>query len=190
MTATETTENGTNKTIEPQPEAAHTHEHDHDHEHSHAPTLNPELMREVEVEAPAEEVSKAFEAVVKRFRKLARIPGFRAGKVPESLIRTKFAQDIRQEVLEGLVTERFRQAMEERKLNPISQPQLTDLQLFDGQPLKFKAAFEVAPEINVAGYESVKVAKPDVALTDKEFEAELDHVLDRHATVEPVEEDR
>src|SRR3984885_13548213 len=183
-----------NETAEQQSEVAHTHDHahdhDHDHEHQHAPSLNPELVREIEVEAPAEEVSKGFKTVVKRYQKLARIPGFRAGKVPESLIRSKFAKEVRQEVLESLVSERFRKAIDDQKLRPVSEPQLLDMQLFDGQPLKFKAAFEVAPEIDITGYDSVHVSKPDVALTGEEFDAELNRVLDGHATVEPVEEDR
>jgi len=166
------------------------HEHTHDHTHSHAPALNPQLAREIEVEAPADEVSKSFRNVVKRYQKLARIPGFRAGKVPESLVRSKFAKEIRQEVLESLVAERFRKAIDEQKLRPVSEPQLLDLQLFDGQPLKFKAAFEVAPEIDLTGYDSVVVSRPDTALTDDEYQAELARVLDSHATVEPVEEDR
>ncbi len=184
----------TNETAEPQSELAHTHEHDHehdhDHEHAHAPAMNPELTREIEVEAPAEEVSKSFRTVVKKYQKLARIPGFRAGKVPETLIRSKFAKEVRQEVLEGLVSEKFRSAIDEQKLHPISEPQLRELQLFDGQPLKFKAAFEVAPVIDIAGYETVRATKPDTALTNDEYEAELNRVLDGHATVEPVEEDR
>jgi trigger factor len=191
-TPTETTE--TNGTAEQQPEVAHTHAHDHDHDHEHhhhhAPTLNPELTREIEVEVGADEVSKAFKGVVKRYQKLARIPGFRAGKVPESLIRSKFAREVRQEVLESLVSDRFRKAIDEQKLRPISEPQLLDLQLLDGQPLKFKAAFEVAPDVNIAGYDSVKIAKPETSLTDDEFNAELTRVLESHATVEPVEEDR
>ena len=184
----------TNEAAEQQPEVANSHEHQHDHqhghEHQHAPALNPELTREIEVEAGADEVSKSFKAVVKRYQKLARIPGFRAGKVPESLIRSKFAKEVRQEVLESLVSERFRRAINEQKLRPVSEPQLLDMQLFDGQPLKFKAAFEVAPEIDVTGYDSVPVSKPDVVLTNDEYEAELNRVLDSHATVEPVEEDR
>ncbi len=194
LTPTEMTE--TNETAEQQPELAHTHEHDHahdhdhEHTHSHAPALNPELTKEIEVEAPAEEVSKSFRTVVKRYQKLARIPGFRAGKVPEALIKTRFAKEVRQEVLDGLVSERFRQAIKEQDLRPVSEPQLLELQLFDGQPLKFKAAFEVAPEFDVTGYDSVPVAKPDATLTDAEYDAELTHVLDSHATVETVEEDR
>ena len=78
----------------------------------------------------------------------------------------------------------------QQKLNPVSQPQVSELQLFEGQPLKFKATFEVLPEINIDGYDAIAVQKPDAALTDEEYQAELDAVLDHHATVEPVEEDR
>ena len=64
---------------------------------------------------PADEVAKSFKSVVKRYQKLARIPGFRAGKVPESLVRSKFAKEVRQEVLESLVSERFRKAIDEQQ---------------------------------------------------------------------------
>src|SRR5271154_597576 len=172
LTPTEMTE--TNETAELQPEVAntqehehHDHAHDHEHTHQHAPALNPELTREIEVEVGADEVSKSFKTVVKRYQKLARIPGFRAGKVPESLIRTKFAKEVRQEVLESLVADRFQKAIEAQKLTPASQPQMVDMQLFDGQPLRFKAAFEVLPEISIAGYETEKIEKPDTSLSEE-----------------------
>jgi trigger factor len=169
---------------------AHDHEgHDHDHHH-HAPTLNPELTRTISVEAPAAEVSKAFSKVTRRYAKIARIPGFRAGKVPEAMIKSRFAKEVRQEVLDSLISEKFRAALEEQKLSPVSQPQLSELQLFDGQPLKFTATFEVLPEISIDGYDSISIKRPETALTDDEFDAELTNVLDHHATVEPVEEDR
>ena len=135
-------------------------------------------------------MSKSFKTVVKRYQKLARIPGFRAGKVPESLIRSKFAKEVRQEVLESLVSERFRKAIDEQKLRPVSEPQLLDLQLFDGQPLKFKAAFEVAPEIDITGYDSVRVSEARCRADRRGVRGGVDRVLDSHATVEPVEEDR
>jgi trigger factor len=191
---TESNETTTNETADEQLNAAPAEQHDHDHEHSHdhhhGPSLNPELMREIEVEVPADEVSKTYKTVTKRYQKLARIPGFRAGKVPESLIRSKFAKELRQEVLEALVSERFRTAITEQKLRPVSEPQLLDLQLNDGEPLRFKAAFEVLPEFDVAGYDSVQVAKPNVELTEDEYENELSRLMDSQATVETVEEDR
>ena len=168
----------------------HDHEHDHDHVHDHGPSLNPELMREIEVEVPADEVSKTYRTVIKRYQKLARIPGFRAGKVPETLVRSKFAKELRQEVLEALVSERFRNAINEQKLRPVSEPQLLDLQLTDGSPLRFKAALEVMPEFDVAGYDQVRVEKPATQLTDEEFENELSRLMDSQAPVEPLEQDR
>ena len=209
MTPTETpTENPTDSSIDIQNEAVrttemsstepshegHDHEgHDHgDREHHHhpAPTLNPELTRSIEVEASAEDVAKAFQQVTKRYTKLARIPGFRAGKVPPSLIKSRFAKEVRQEVLESLVSDRFRKALEEQKIRPVSQPQISELLLAEGAPLKFKATFEVLPEINIDGYDAVKVERPDAKLEEGEFEAELANVLDHHATVEAVDEDR
>ncbi len=158
--------------------------------HTHAPAMNPELVREITVEAGADEVSKAFRHVVKKYQQMARIPGFRAGKVPESLVRRKFDRELRQEVLEGLVSQRFRQELERQGVEPVSEPQLRDLQLTDGQPLRFMAQFEVRPEIDLTGYESVPVTRPDSALSEDEYQAELHRVLDSYATVETVDEDR
>jgi trigger factor len=171
-------------------DAPHTEAHGQAHTHQHAPALQPELTREIEVEAPAEEVSKAFRTVVKRYQKLAKIPGFRPGKVPESLVRSRFGKEVRQEVLEGLVSDRFQQAITEQKLQPVSQPQLVYLQLNDGQPLRFKAQFEVRPEFDLTGYDTITVEKPDVTLSEAEYEVELARALDSVATTENVVEDR
>ena len=195
MTPEETIEIENAADTQPSAELEHTHEHDHtghDHEHVHEPqaTLNPALMREIAVEVDADTVAKAFRTVVKKYQKLARIPGFRVGKVPETVIKSRFAKEVRQEVLDSLVSERFREAIVAQKLSPVSQPQLTNLMLAEGAPLQFKAAFEIKPDIDVTGYDSIVVAKPDTALTDAEFEGELARVMDQYGTVEPVEEDR
>ena len=177
-------------------EHGHTHDHDHEHPHDHshehqpAPSLNAELTREVEIEIPADEVSRSFRTVVKRYQKQARIPGFRAGKVPETLIRSRFSDGIRQDVVEAVLPAHFRTAIDAQKLQPVSQPQVTDLHLQDGEPLKFKAVFEVMPEFAIEGYQQVKIEKPDTALTDEEFNTELERVRDSRSTMEPVNEDR
>ncbi len=139
---------------------------------------------------PADEVARSFRTVVKRYQKQARIPGFRAGKVPESLIRTRFAEGIRQDVVESVLPTHFRTAIDAQSLKPVSQPQLTDLQLEDGKPLKFKAVFEMLPEFSVEGYQQIKVEKPNTSLTEEEFGAELERVRDSRSTMEPVTEDR
>ena len=201
MTQTETTEENTAETQlaptnnAPSDENAgqvHDHAgHDHaGHDHEAQPTLNPALMREIAVEVDAETVTKAFRTVVKKYQKLARIPGFRVGKVPEQVIKNRFAKDVRQEVLDELVTARFQQTLAEQNIRPVSQPQLTNLMLVDGQPLQFRAAFEVMPELDITGYDAVTVSRPDTAITDAEYTAELQRVMDQHGVVEPVEEDR
>ena len=162
----------------------------HDHPHDHGPTLNPECTRQVDVEVPADEVSKAFATVVKQYRRMARIPGFRAGKVPESVIRRKFADQIQQDVLEQILPAKFRAEIEKQGVQPVSQPQVTSMHLADGEPMRFQAAFEVLPTIDVTGYDQGKVDRLDVTLEDAEFESELAHLRDSHAIMEPVEEDR
>lgn len=201
MTPTDTIDNNQNPQDESTaPEQQHEHEHEahdhdhehegHDHEHQQGPTLNPACTREVEIEIPAAEVSKAFRTVIKRYQKQARIPGFRAGKVPESLIRGRFHDSIQQDVVESILPAHFRTAIEQQDLQPVSQPQVTDLQLNDGEPLRFKAIFEVLPPFSVEGYQEVKVEKPEANLADAEFDEELKRIIDSRSTMEPVEDDR
>jgi trigger factor len=189
---TETTELNPPATAETETAELNPEEHGHEG-HTHAPaqpTLNPECAREIEIEVPADEVNKAYRSVLKRYQKLARIPGFRPGKVPETVLRSRFAAGIREEVVEAVVPAHFRTAIEQKRLHPVSQPQVTDLHLEEGQPLRFKAAFEVVPEFSIDGYQDVKVDKPDTELTETEYTAELDRIRDGHAKMEPVNEDR
>ena len=189
LTTTETTELNPSATAETEP-VEHRDEHE-GHQHAPAqPSLNPEVTREVEIEVPADEVTKAFRTVLKKYQKLARIPGFRPGKVPETVLRSRFSSGIREEVVEAVVPAHFRVAIEQQGLRPVSQPQVTDLHLEEGQPLRFKAAFEVVPEFSVEGYQAVKVDKPDTELTEAEYRAELERILDARSKMEPVTEDR
>ncbi len=187
LTTTETTEATTTSATENEsPVPAESPEHE-----AHAqPSLNPECAREVDVEVPADEVAKAFRTVLKKYQKLARIPGFRPGKVPESVLRSRFSQGIREEVVETVVPQHFREAITQKGLRPVSQPQVANLELEEGKPLHFKAVFEVAPEFSVDGYQDVKVEKPDTELSDAEFEAELERIRDSHSRLETVTEGR
>jgi trigger factor len=142
------------------------------------------------VTIPADEVSRATRSTVKRYQKQARIPGFRAGKVPESLVRSRFAERIRQEVLEAVMPQHFQRAIAEGNHRLVSQPQVIDMKMEEDQPLWFKASFEVMPEFTVDGYQDVKVEKPSTAFTDEDFNVELERVRDSRSTMEPVEEER
>ena len=175
----------------------HDHEHEghdhegHDHEgHVHGPVLNPDCTRELVLDIPAEEVTKAYKGVAGNYRKYAKIPGFRAGKVPETVIRRRFAGEIRKEVIDGLLPERFNQAVRDLGVKPVGQPQVIELTVEDGQPLHVKAVFEYLPDFSIEGYQSVTVDKPSVEITEEEFKQEIDQLRESRATIEPVEEDR
>lgn len=179
-------------------EAAHDHDHeghdhDHDHEghaHAHGPVLNPECTRELVLDVPAEEVTKAYKTITANYKKYARIPGFRIGKVPESVVRRRFAEEIRKDALDSLLPERFNKAMLEQGVRPVGQPQVTELTIEDGQPLHVKAAFEFIPEFSIDGYKDVTVPKPSIEVTEEEFKNEMAQLRESRATIEPVEEDR
>jgi trigger factor len=172
-------------------EEAHGHEgHDHSHDHHHGPILNPDCTRELTLDVPAEDVSKAFRRVVRNYQKYAKIPGFRPGKVPESVIRRRFATEIRKDVIDGLLPERFSKGVQDLGIQPVGQPQVTELTVEDGQPLHVKAAFEYVPDFSIDGYTDVVVDKPSVEVTEDEFQNELAQLRESRATVEPVEEDR
>jgi trigger factor len=174
----------------------HDHDHEghnhegHDHSHQQGPVLNPECTRELVLDIPAEEVSKAYRTVTGNYKKYAKIPGFRAGKVPESVIRRRFAEGIRKDVIEGLLPERFNKEVVELGVRPVGEPRVTELTVEDGEPLHVKAVFEFIPEFSIEGYQAVTVEKPPVEVTDEEFERELEQLRDSRAVIEPVEEER
>jgi trigger factor len=151
---------------------------------------NESCTREIAVEIPAEVVAKETETVIQKYQKFARIPGFRKGKVPATVIRQRFAEDIKSEVVEELVPRYFRQESEKQKLIPVSQPRVHDLHVHDGEPLKFKASFEVMPEIQVPGYQEIRSEKTEVSVTDDEVEAALNNLREQHATYASVDEER
>jgi trigger factor len=181
-------------TLESNPETAdsqHNHEHaEGAHDHQHGPVLNPECTREIVIDVPADEVAKTYRSVTGSYRKYAKIPGFRPGKVPENVVRRRFAAEIRKEVIDTLLPERFNKSVNDLGIRPVGQPQVTELTVEDGAPLHVKAVFEYIPAFSIDGYKDIKVDKPSAEVTEEEFQHEIEHLRDSRATIEPVEEDR
>ncbi len=143
--------------------------------------------REIEVEIPTEEVSRETDVLVQKYQKLARIPGFRPGHVPPSIIRQRFSQDIQNDVVDALVPRYFRKETERLGLVPVSQPRVTDLHAHEGQAMHFKASFEVMPEIKVEGYKELRAEHPQISVTEQEVEESLKSLQEQKATFSPVE---
>ena len=143
--------------------------------------------REIAVEVPAEEVTRQTEALIQKYQKLARLPGFRKGHAPASIIRQRFSEEIKSDVVEALVPRYFRQEAYRQGLVPVSQPRVSDLHIHDGEPLRFKAIFEVLPEIKVEGYKDLRADKPEIAVTDEEVQHSLDHLREQGASYSAIE---
>jgi trigger factor len=143
--------------------------------------------REIQVEVPAAEVARETDTLIQKYQKLARIPGFRRGHVPASVIKQRFSEDIKSEVVDALVPRFFSREAEKQGLIPVSQPRVSDLHIHDGEPLRFKATFEVMPEIKVEGYKELRADKPTVAVTDEEVEESLKGIQEQRATFTAIE---
>ncbi len=143
--------------------------------------------RELELEIPAETVQKAVKRVAKEFARVARVPGFRPGKAPETLIRRRFADDIKSEVLQSLVPEQIERAVSESKLVPVTQPQVDKVDFTESGPVKFRATFEVLPEFDLGQYKDLEVEIEDTKIEDADVDKALDELRDRAATFVPVE---
>ena len=135
-------------------------------------------------------VKSETDSIVGRYQKLARVPGFRTGKVPASIVRQRFAKEIRDDVIEALVPRYVRQETTRQNLAPVSQPQVRDVQMEQGEPLRFRASFEVLPEIKLAPYDDLKIITIDTNVTDEEVETALNNLRERQATYSAVEEER
>jgi trigger factor len=146
-------------------------------------------LREVSVEIPAETVQKERDAVLAKYARFAKVPGFRKGKVPASIVRQRFSDDVNQEILESLVPRFLRQETAKQNLAPVSQPKIVDLHMHEGEPLTFKASFEILPEFDVPGYQELRAEKEDSTISDDEVEKALENLREQHATYENIEED-
>jgi trigger factor len=143
--------------------------------------------REIQVEIPVEEVKRQTDSLIQKYQKVARIPGFRRGHVPASIIRQRFSEEIKTDMVEALIPRFFKQEAERLSLHPVSQPRVTDLHLHEGEPLRFKAAFEVLPEIKLEGYKELRADKPEIAVSEADVEQALTDLRERHASFNPVE---
>src|SRR5271157_576259 len=131
------------------------------------------VKREISVEIPAAEVARETEVIIQKYQKVARLPGFRRGHVPASIIKQRFKEELKSDMVEALVPRYFNQEAEKLGLVPVSQPRVTDLHIHDGEPLRFKASFEVMPEVKVEGYKELRAEHPQIEVKDEEVEEAL-----------------
>jgi trigger factor len=139
--------------------------------------------RQLVVEAPEEEVRAAWTAACGRVQREARLPGFRRGKVPLTLVRSRFGDEVRQAVAEALVPAVYRRAVDEARLRPVEDPEFRELELEEGRPLRFTAVVEVKPAIVLGEYRGVTVRHSPRGVTDADVEGALAGIAEQRATL-------
>jgi len=146
------------------------------------------VERLLEVSIPVSAVRDEEEKQARRYASSVRLPGFRPGKAPAAMVRKRFKDAIRQQVLETLVQEAFKQVMEEQKLDVAAQPHVHDVKFDENGPLTFELHLEVRPKIALARTEGFRVTRAASAVTDETVAEQLETLRDQKATWAPVEE--
>src|SRR5690242_20112606 len=138
------------------------------------------VQKSIEVEIPAALLTRESDRVANEFGRQANVPGFRPGKIPASVIRSRFAKEIQEEVVTRLLGESFRQAMQEKGLEPVGEPRLEHIDPFiEGAPMKYKAVFEVKPQIELGEYRGVEVTEPKIEVTETDVDAMIERLRDQ-----------
>ena len=137
--------------------------------------------RSLEISIPVEEVETETDRVTTDVQKRAKLPGFRPGKAPATLIRKQFAGDIRQKVLESLIPKYLQKQFEAENLNVVGTPDIRDVHFHTGEPLRFKAEFEVVPEIDLRDYKGMEVPYHDPEVTDEDINKRIEELREQKA---------
>ena len=140
-----------------------------------------DCKRSVEIEISLDEVERAKERVTNSIKQRVRLPGFRPGKAPVNIIQSRFEGEIRNEVLELLLPQAFRDRVQREELKVVGTPDITDLKFEPGQPIRFKADFEIAPEFEIAEYRGLPVKYEEPSVPDDELEKRMEAMRESKA---------
>lgn len=145
------------------------------------------LKRELNIEIPAEIVTEAYDEVYDEFRKKAKIKGFRPGKVPANVIRSRFKQEATSEVVDNLINKYFSQALTEKKLDPVGKPVLSKIDIEEGKPMTFTIGIEVMPEIEKVDYDNLVIVEPPIEVSDAEIDKVVEQMRKSNADIRAVD---
>ena len=143
--------------------------------------------RVLEIEVPYDAIQTELNAAYARYSREVRLPGFRRGKVPLSVLKARLGNEIRAEVLEKKIPEYLNSAHEQAEIKPISQPVIEEIDFDEGQDLKLRASVEVKPAIALEQYKDLRVTRRTVNVTDEEIDKRLEGLRERYASVVNVE---
>jgi trigger factor len=147
-----------------------------------------DTQKNLVVEIPSNVVDAEIDKVARDYSKAARVPGFRPGKVPAKVVRQRFRDQILHDVAHGLIPRAVDEALRERGVEPVDTPDIRDVVVEEGQPLKFTATFETVPPIEPGDYATITLHTKPAGVDDAAVEDALANLRDRAARYEPVVE--
>src|SRR6516225_9791462 len=149
-----------------------------------------DCKKNLDIEIPQEVVDQEITHIAQELARRARVPGFRPGKAPLGVVKTRFRDEILSEMMKHLMPKYVGNAIEERKLEIVRMPRFESVDYSPGQPLRFKAVFEVYPQIDISNYVGIPVQEVSSTVEDSEVEERLKKLQKKMAELVPVEEDR
>jgi trigger factor len=152
------------------------------------PRASEGVERHIQVSVPPEAVKDAEDKAAKRYASTVRLPGFRPGKAPPTVVRKKFGEAIRQEALESIVREAYEEFVERESIKVAAQPHVHDLKFEEGKPLTFELHLEVRPTIDLARTAGFRIQRPAATVTEEQVIQQLEQIRDEKATWTPVAE--
>jgi trigger factor len=147
-----------------------------------------ETEKTLDVEVPSTVVETEIARVAGEYARAARLPGFRPGKAPLSVIRRRYKQQILSDVAERLVSRAVSEALRDRDVEPVDTPRVSQLSIEEGQPLTFSAAIETVPPIDPGDYAAITLRRPPVTIDEEEVDKALSRLRERAARFEPIED--
>ena len=144
-------------------------------------------QKTITIEIPVDVVDAEINRIAKGYTRQARIPGFRPGKVPTNLVKRRFKEQILHDVAHGLIPRAVDEALQERGIEPVDTPNIRDVALEEGQPLKFTAAIETVPPFDVGDLSTIEATRHASEVTDESVDKTLQQLRQRGAKFEPVE---
>jgi trigger factor len=145
------------------------------------------IKKSVEVEIPADRVSNEANRVTSEFSRHAKLPGFRPGKIPANVIRSRFAKEIQEEVMSRLLPLSFREAIADKGVEPVGDPQLEHLDPYiEGAPVKFKANFEIKPQFELRDYKGIEVEEKQIEVGDSDVDDMIERLREQASAYRPI----
>lgn len=152
------------------------------------PTETTGVSRRLQISVPADTVASFEDQAARKYATQVRIPGFRPGKAPPSMVRKRFPEAVRQEAIEIVINEAFRVAIEQQGLKLAAQPHVHDLKSNPGEALEFELHCEVRPDVTLDTISGFTITRKENSVTDELIEEQIERIRDQKAQWTPVED--